>query len=473
MKILIASKNIGKVKEFKKILADFNIEFCTLNEFSSVEEPIETGETLIENALIKAKYYFDLFKVPVIADDTGLFIKGLNYEPGVNTARYSGLGDQGNRQKVLNNLKSDDRSAYFETALIYYDGVNIVSSVGNLFGEISSTEMGNNGFGYDSIFYVPKYNKTLAELDSDVKNSISHRYNAIKGMAFKLAFMFNQISHLDFIRKLIEKVYPDSLLLNVEKLNGGMSNDTYLLEFLDSKKVLRIPGNSADIYVNRKNELKALNKVKGIDTFIQYEYFDLVTGVKISPYLEAEAKTHDFLMLGKTLDELHHLGEYEINYRPFSMLAYYIRVNKIFGVELSREFTALYDKVCSFKKILESRKTYFCHNDNQLSNFIIKDSKYTLIDFEFAGMNDYLFDFACFGNNDLEIGKKALAALENRPITDEENKIIEIWYSVQALNWYLVATFKHVTGMSEQLGLNFEEIATMFLRKAENLLKNY
>ena len=205
MKILIASHNLGKVVEFKNILKEFNIEFCTLNEFERVIEPIENGKTLIENALIKAKYYYDLFKVPVIADDTGLFIKGLNNEPGVETARYSGLGDKGNRQKVLQNLRSTDRSAYFESALVYYDGIDIVTSVGNLFGEISLSELGEHGFGYDSIFYVPKYKMTLAQMEQELKNSISHRYNAIKGLAFKLSFMFNQDSHIDFIERLSKK----------------------------------------------------------------------------------------------------------------------------------------------------------------------------------------------------------------------------------------------------------------------------
>lgn len=473
MKILIASHNFGKVNEFKKLLKAFEIDFCTLNEFKKVDEPIENGKTLIENTLIKAKYYYDLFKIPVIADDTGLFIKGLNNEPGIQTARYSGCGDSENRKKVLKNLKSKDRSAYFETALIYYDGTDIISSVGNLFGEISESELGENGFGYDSIFYVKEYGKTLAELGVDIKNTISHRYNAIKGLAFKLAFMLNQEEHISYIQRLLNEIYPSEKINNIIKLNGGMSNDTYLIEMETSRKVLRIPGNSADIYVKRKNELNALNHVKGLNSFIQYEYFDLSTGVKISPYIVQETDSYDTLLLGNVLNEMHNLNEYENSYKPFEMLAYYIRIIEIFGVKLNDEFNALYNKVLTFKDMLEARKTSFCHNDNQLSNFIIGKDRYVLIDFEFAGMNDYLFDFACFGNNDLQIGKDALAKIKNRPITKEENSIIELWYSVQALNWYLVATFKHVTGMSERLGLNFEEIATMFLRKAEKLLNNY
>ena len=105
MKILIASHNKGKVNEFINLFENLNIEFLLLSEFAEVPEPIENGNTLMENALIKAKYYYDLFKVPVIADDTGLFVKGLNGEPGIHAARYSENGEAGNRKKILDNLK--------------------------------------------------------------------------------------------------------------------------------------------------------------------------------------------------------------------------------------------------------------------------------------------------------------------------------------------------------------------------------
>ncbi|MBR2891522.1 MAG: RdgB/HAM1 family non-canonical purine NTP pyrophosphatase [Bacilli bacterium] len=473
MKVLIASNNLGKVREFKKLLDKFDIEFTTLKELNCTLEPVENGKTLIENALIKAKYYFDLYQMPVIADDTGLFIKGLNNEPGIYAARYSGKGDQENRNKVLKNLTSVDRSAYFETALIYYDGVDIVSSVGRLFGEISHSEKGHNGFGYDSIFYIPKLNKTLAEIDEDTKNEFSHRHNAIVGLAFKLTFMFNKDNHINYLTKLFKQLYPNDDIKIIHKLSGGMSNDTYLVETNTFKKVVRIPGNSADVYVDRLNELNGLKLVENNEHFIQYDYFDLNTGVKISPFIEQDSNEIDYLGLANRLEELHHYEGFTNKYLAFDKLEYYISLNNIFNVKLGSQFEELYDKLLNYKQELINRPLTFCHNDNQLSNFILGKKGYTLIDFEFVGLNDPLFDFACFGNNDLEIGKKAFSELQKRPLSKEEEKVIELWYSVQALNWFLVATFKHYTGMSERLGLNFLEIATMFLTKANNLLKKY
>lgn len=179
MKVLIATHNEGKKREFVDILNKLNYEFVTLNEFPNCEEPIENGLTIMENAIIKAKYYYDLYKIPVIADDTGLFIANLNNQPGVNSARYSGMGDAQNRKKVLENLKNTESEAYFETILAFYDGKSLVTANGRLNGRIITFERGNNGFGYDSIFYVPELGKTLAEIDHNIKNSISHRFNAL------------------------------------------------------------------------------------------------------------------------------------------------------------------------------------------------------------------------------------------------------------------------------------------------------
>lgn len=472
MKILLASHNEGKVNEFINLLSDLKIEFSLLNEFEPVEEPLEYGETLVENALIKAKYYYDLFKIPVIADDTGLFIKGLNGEPGVHAARYSGSGEEGNRKKVLENLTSKDRSAYFETVLVYYDGNTLISSNGRLFGEITFEEIGDLGFGYDSIFYIPKFKKTLAEIGPIEKNKISHRHNAIMELAFKLKFLLNETTHNEYITNIVQDFYSKEVK-TITKLPGGMSNDTYLVEFDDRKVVVRIPGYSDNVYVNRYDEFNSLNVVKDIDLFVQYDYFDEITGVKISPYIEEIDEEIDYQKLSNTLEYLHQNIKLKNRYNPLKQLDYYYRLNLIFNVEIDDLFEKLYNKIKIYSEMLANRPLTACHNDNQLSNFIICKDKYRLIDFEFTGNNDPLFDYACFGNNDLNIGKKVYSETIKRKISIEEEKIIELWYSIQAMTWYLVASFKDATGLSQSLGLNFKEIATMFLRKAENLLKKY
>ena len=472
MKLLIASHNNGKIREFKSILNNLGFEFLTLNDFSKIEEPDETGFTLNENSLIKAKYYFDHFKLPVIADDTGLFIDDLNGQPGVKAARYSGNGDKENRKLVLNKLKGKISNAHFETVVTYYDGHSVITASGILEGMITNQEFGENGFGYDSIFYLPQYQKTLAELPSDIKNNCSHRFYATSNLKRKLMFNLNQENEINYIKK----QFLDNLhecVISIEKLPGGMSNNTYFVKTEKNMYTARIPGINAELFVGRNLELASLNKVKDDNSFVQYSYFDVQSGFKVSPYVIKEKEEYDVQEIGKVLNKLHHLSRFDNDFKPFDRFLYYERLVNIFDVTLSDDFKNLKNKIMNFRDYLEQRPKVPCHNDCQLSNHIINNNQHILIDFEFTGNNDELFDFACLGNDDLNIGKDAFSNLKNCKLTTEENQIIELWYSLQALSWYLVAMFKFVTGMNETTGLDFKEIATYFLQKADNLLKNY
>lgn len=190
MKLLLGTKNIGKLREFKEIFeSEFNdLELITLNELFDVEEPVEDGLTFYDNALIKAKYYYNIYKMPVICDDTGLVIEALDGRPGVFSARYSGDHDfEANIDKVLLEMKDiKNRSAYFQTTMVYFDGKELVFADGYCHGEILNERMGNGGFGYDAIFYVPSLKKSFGQMTKEEKNSISHRYNAIKNLLNKL-----------------------------------------------------------------------------------------------------------------------------------------------------------------------------------------------------------------------------------------------------------------------------------------------
>ena len=469
MKVLIASHSSGKIQEFKNLLSYFQIDFYTLKDFAEIPEPIECGETLMENALIKAKYYYEHFNIPVLADDTGLFIKGLNGEPGIHAARYSGAGDKANREKVLANLTSPDRSAYFETALVFYDGVNLLTSFGRMNGRITDKETGLEGFGYDSIFIMDGFDKTNGELGMEIKNQHSHRYKAIKNLYFKLMFYLNRTTVDEYLTKLCKEVYPAEEYLGYSKCGGGMSNDTYLVSLTNKKVVVRIPGNNAEIFVNRYSEKEALDKAKNHDYLLQYDYFDVETGVKISPYLEEKEKSNDPKKINQCLDAFHSLDHFSNDYGPFKRLRYYQRICDIYQIDLGDTYNDLIHKLFKYEQYLESRPLVSCHNDCQLSNYV-EGNTYTLIDFEFTGNNDILFDYACFGNNDLNIGKHLYELKVERALTEEENHIIDLWYSLQALSWYLVALFKDETGLSQTLGLDFKAIALMFLNKAFAIL---
>lgn len=185
MKILIASNNAHKIEELAGIFATFSlpIELISQKAFFGDESPEidETGSTLEENALIKAKALFEMTQMPVISDDTGLEVYSLNMSPGVISARYAGEhgNDTANREKLLHALSiHDNRKARFRTVLHFMSNDISFSAEGICEGVISKEEAGDQGFGYDSIFIPDGEEQTFAEMDSSRKNVMSHRAKA-------------------------------------------------------------------------------------------------------------------------------------------------------------------------------------------------------------------------------------------------------------------------------------------------------
>ncbi len=177
--IVIATKNEHKIIEMKKMLEPLGYKVLTLFDFDEFPEIIEDGKTFKENALKKAKELAEYLHKTVVADDSGLEVFALNNEPGVYSARYSGehKSYEDNNQLLLKNLKGiKDRKARFVTTMCLYSlDQEPVFFEDYLYGEITEKAVGNNGFGYDPIFYLPPLNKTLAQLRLDEKNKISHR----------------------------------------------------------------------------------------------------------------------------------------------------------------------------------------------------------------------------------------------------------------------------------------------------------
>lgn len=183
MELLVASNNQKKIKELKAILSE-NFEPVSLKEKGISSDPEETGTTFEENSEIKARFALEKSGLPTIADDSGLYVFALDGAPGVYSARYSGENatDEKNNALLLENLKNKaDRKAKFVSVitLIFPDGRKIQTK-GECFGEILEKPRGENGFGYDPLFYVPELKKTFAELSSEEKNKISHRANALR-----------------------------------------------------------------------------------------------------------------------------------------------------------------------------------------------------------------------------------------------------------------------------------------------------
>ena len=200
MKIVLATHNKDKCLEMMDVLSNLNIELLTLHKFPEIGEIIEDGDTLKDNALIKARSVHELTKLPSLADDTGLEVEALGGAPGVFSARYSGenasYSDNVNKLlKDMQNVPNGKRMAKFRTVMAFVDDEMELIAEDFVEGIITDVTKGVDGFGYDPVFYVPEMNKTYAEMSMKEKNQISHRGKALVKMRKLLQERLPKIFH--------------------------------------------------------------------------------------------------------------------------------------------------------------------------------------------------------------------------------------------------------------------------------------
>jgi len=194
-KIVIASSNKHKVSEISINIQPFFDTILSFSDFPKIGEIIEDGTTIEENSFIKSRASFKYTGLASVADDTILEVDHLNGEPGLYTARYAGEQATYNQNmdkliKELHGVEMNMRTARFRTVISYVDGVNDFHVEGILEGKILKNKIGKKGFGYDPIFYVDKYDKSLAQINSSLKNDISHRGLAIKKFVSKIKELY-------------------------------------------------------------------------------------------------------------------------------------------------------------------------------------------------------------------------------------------------------------------------------------------
>lgn len=185
--VVLATKNVGKVKEFQQLLKDFPVEIKNLDDFGPIPDIEEDGETFDDNAYKKAAFTAKMLGLPAIADDSGLVVEALDGAPGVRSARYAGenASDNQNIEKLLDEMTNhSDRRAAFECVIsIAVPAGPALTYEGRCEGEIARHPKGTGGFGYDPVFYYPAHHRTFAELTSEEKNRVSHRGKALAEVA--------------------------------------------------------------------------------------------------------------------------------------------------------------------------------------------------------------------------------------------------------------------------------------------------
>lgn len=195
MKLVLASKNKKKLAEMNEILSRLGIEVCSEAEAGVDVEVEETGETFEENSLLKARAVMEASGMPAIADDSGLCVDALGGAPGVYSARYGGEGldDTARYRLLLENMRGQmPRTARFVSVITCcFPNGDVISARGECPGTIAFAPMGEGGFGYDPVFFLPQMKKTFAQLSAEEKNAISHRGKALEVFQARLEEYLN------------------------------------------------------------------------------------------------------------------------------------------------------------------------------------------------------------------------------------------------------------------------------------------
>ncbi|MDD3382885.1 MAG: RdgB/HAM1 family non-canonical purine NTP pyrophosphatase [Bacilli bacterium] len=475
MKILIATHNKYKLKEIKQN-ANSKIDFISLDDLEDNNVVIEDGYTFNQNAYKKAKYYFDLYGLPTLADDSGLVVKALKGDPGIYSSRYGGIegDDANNNKKLLTEMKnSKNRSAYYYCSFCYIDAVGKVHYFsGKINGQIAIEEKGKNGFGYDSLFIPYKYQKTFGELNPEIKSKISHRSKAL--VKFFKYISRVKISNTKIIKYNIKKIFKTSKIKVIKRLIGGLSNYNYLVDINNELYVYRIPGSFGDFFVNRKIEIDNLTILSKLKFCFLPEYFNINNGHKISRYIDGfdldVLEEKDYEECATILRKLHSYEDtFSNNYEPFKRLEKFEKNLKDLNFQIDPMYYSIKKFLFKYKLYLESQKLRMSHGDSQVRNFI-KGDKIYLMDYEFTGNNDPVYDIACYANRNLDEGYKLLQIYYKKDIDNDKILRFYLWRLFQNLQWYNVAVFKELKGLSKELKIDFMTVSKNYLKKAEIII---
>ncbi len=191
MKLVLATHNKGKIREFSELLRTFFSQISSAAEEGITEEPAETGETFFDNAVIKAKFIAEKLGVCALSDDSGLCVDALGGAPGLHSARYAGegKGDLANNLKLLETLQGEsNRAAHFFSCIVLFNPFNetALSGEGKILGRILEEFDGQKGFGYDPLFFCDELGKSFGRATDEEKNSVSHRRRAVDDLIGKL-----------------------------------------------------------------------------------------------------------------------------------------------------------------------------------------------------------------------------------------------------------------------------------------------
>ena len=264
----------------------------------------------------------------------------------------------------------------------------------------------------------------------------------------------------------------------IKRLEGGMSNYTYVVECNGKKYTYRVPGKYAEKFVDRNDEWHNVKEVDKLNINNITTYFEIPTGEKLAEYVDGVILSETDIvsynaMSAQALKKIHNSTLKFKDYNAFVRLADYENYCINLGFVHPEEYMVLKNKLKNLQQMQKQVKLVPCHCDYQPTNLVVQGDKLYVLDWEFAGMNDPIYDVACYGNAGFD---KALLLLEayvgHKPVKEELQRLY-FHRAFQCLQWYNVAIFKDRIGLSKDLNMDFNQVALMFLGMATDLLNHY
>ena len=264
----------------------------------------------------------------------------------------------------------------------------------------------------------------------------------------------------------------------VKRLEGGMSNYTYVVETGGKKYTYRVPGKFAEKFVNRVDEWNNIQEIDKLDLNNKTNYVEIPSGEKLAEYVEGTIMSETDIisynaMSVAALKKLHNSDIKLKDYDAFGRLDDDERYCREMGFTHPEKYLALRRKLEEMRKAYAQVKLVPCHCDYQPTNLVIDGDKLFVLDWEFAGMNDPFYDIACYGNAGLDKALSLLASYVGHEPTNDELRRLFFHRAFQCLQWYNVAIFKDLVGLSKDLNMDFNQVALMFLGMAKDLIENY
>lgn len=289
------------------------------------------------------------------------------------------------------------------------------------------------------------------------------------------------MTHEQIIKEVTSQVFGINLedVSLLERLMGGMSNYTYVIDVKSKKYTFRIPGKNAEKFVERDNEQKNINLVNSLELNNNTMFLDVESGYKIAEYIEgtplSELNPLDYLnKAASVLHKIHESGlKADKDYDPKGRLSLYESYLKEYDYKHTDRYLKLkktWEKLSN--TYMDPKRLTLSHGDSQISNFLATDNGLRLMDWEFTGNNDPFYDIACFGNNDFNHAVSLLPVyLGKQPTTEDYNRLY-FFRAFQCLQWHNVALYKEFIGLSIDLGVDFMFVSNLYLDKATKFLSN-